>query len=77
VTKGYRYTHRGRVHRIQWGSEKSEYWAELRKVGKWWETKGTEGVSFSRRFDKLGNHKDYGFGVPGWRLDIDSITPIK
>lgn len=69
------YTHRARVVGIRGGALGKEYWAPLRKVGKWWETK--EG---RRRFDKFGveggsNHRWRRYNL--WRLEIETLERIR
>lgn len=66
--KKTKYTHKGRIFGITKETEGKEYWADLRKVGKWFETRGR------RRFCKAGNSKY--FPYDSWRLDIDSIKSI-
>jgi hypothetical protein len=70
-----KYTHIGTVIGIGPTTEGQRYRTELRKVGKWWETR-----QLRRRFDAVGNervtdcsHRKYTL----WRLDADSIARIK
>lgn len=69
------YTHRARVVGIRGGALGKQYWALLRKVGKWWETKEQR-----RRFDKTGaekgcNHQHAQYML--WRLDGETLERIR
>lgn len=71
------YTHTGIV-KGNYGDEYCvDYRAPLRRVGKWWETKG------GRRFDGEGRRKGYfvilswGGGEPRWSLDISTIERVR
>jgi len=69
------YTHRGRIVGIRGEVLGQQYWAELRRVGKWWETKEKR-----RRFDKFGVKGGINYRYrryTHWRLEIETLERIR
>lgn len=71
--KKTKYTHTGIVKCLVNPAE--TYKANLRRIGKWWETKQ------GRRFDKYGLEKGHSdhvkWGIPdSWRLEIKTIEKV-
>ena len=69
------YTHRARVVGISGEAKGKQYWAELRKQGKWWVTK-----DLGRRFDAAG--VEGGSNCPWrrhkcWRLEVETLERIR
>lgn len=73
-TKYWKYTHTGVVVGAQAKNAKVSYLADLRRVGKWWETR-----QMCRRFDKDGLEKGHwdmvkwGYGGGDWKLKIETV----
>lgn len=68
-----KYTHSCRIRGLHDDNKTETYCADVRRVGKWWDTKS------GRRFDLNGFMKYHMVhGVPGrWRMELETLERLR